>query len=203
MSQQTTIDARTAWKHELPTLLGPSVALREPTAADLESVIELLLTADSVRFGITAAIADSVVAAFLERVRADRAAGRAFTYLATLAASGRTFGLFQVRALDPVFENGEWEATLLPSVRGTGLFSECAQLVASFTFATIGSHRLESRVPFENGRANAALRKLGAVQEGVLRRSLRRDGHYYDQVLWSLLASDWAGRRLQAGAWVH
>ena len=39
----------------------------------------------------------------------------------------------------------------------------------------------------QNGRANGALRKLGAVQEGVLRRSVRRDGEYFDQVLWSML----------------
>lgn len=203
MSQQTTSDARTAWKQELPALVGPSVTLREPTAADLESVIEILLTSESVRFGIAADIADTVVAAFIEQARADRAAGRAYTYLATVSASGRTVGLFQVRALDPVFENAEWEASLLPSVRGTGLFMECAQLVATFAFRTLGSHRLESRVLFENGRANGALRKLGAVQEGVLRRSLRRDGRYYDQVLWSLLAGDWTGRRLPAGEWVH
>ena len=43
-----------------------------------------------------------------------------------------------------------------------------------------------------NGRGNGALRKLGAVQEGVLRRSFLRHGHYHDQVLWSILANgDW------------
>lgn len=204
MSQHTTGDsAQTTWKQELPALVGASVTLREPTMADLESVIEILLTAESVRFGIGADIADSVVAAFIERTRADRMAGRGCTYLASVTTSGRPVGLFQVRALDPVFENAEWEASLLPSVRGTGLFLECAQLVASFAFRTLGSHRLESRVLFENGRANGALRKLGAVQEGVLRRSLRRDGRYHDQVLWSLLASDWTGRRRAAGEWVH
>lgn len=203
MSQHATNDARTSWKQELPALVGPSVTLREPTLADLESVIEILLTAESVRFGIGTDIADTVVTAFVEQAWADRAAGRGCTYLATVTASGRAVGLFRVRALDPVFENAEWEASLLPSLRGTGLFMECAQLVATFAFRTLGSHRLESRVLFENGRANGALRKLGAVQEGVLRRSLRRDGHYHDQVLWSLLASDWTGRRPPAGEWVH
>ncbi len=203
MSHPTSVDARTAWTRELPALVGPSVTLREPTAADSATVLELMLTAESVRFGLTVDIDDAAVAAFLEQVQADRGAGRSFTYLATLNASGRGIGLFQARALDPTFENGEWEASLLPSVRGTGLFVECAQLVATFAFGTLRTHRLESRVLLENGRANAALRKLGAMQEGVLRRALRRDGHHYDQVLWSLLASDWAGRRLQAGAWVH
>jgi RimJ/RimL family protein N-acetyltransferase len=46
----------------------------------------------------------------------------------------------------------------------------------------------------QNGRGNGALRKVGAVQEGVLRRSFLRDGHYMDQALWAILAEDRRGR---------
>jgi RimJ/RimL family protein N-acetyltransferase len=42
-----------------------------------------------------------------------------------------------------------------------------------------------------NSRGNAALRKLGAVQEGVLRRSLQCRGEYLDQALWTVLDEDW------------
>ena len=56
----------------------------------------------------------------------------------------------------------------------------------------MGAHRLEARAALQNGRANGALRKLGAVQEGILRRSVRRGEDYVDQVLWSLLKEDWA-----------
>jgi len=49
-------------------------------------------------------------------------------------------------------------------------------LIGSFAFGTIGTHRLEARVLLQNGRASGALRKLGAVQEGVLRHSVRRGG---------------------------
>ena len=83
-------------------------------------------------------------------------------------------------------------AALVPSARGTGVFVEAARLVGSFVFGSLGTHRLEARVLLQNGRANGALRKLGAVQEGVLRRSVRRAGEYHDQVLWSLLKEDWA-----------
>ena len=40
-------------------------------------------------------------------------------------------------------------------------------------------------------RGNGALRKLGAVQECVLRRSFRRNGEYLDQALWTILQDDW------------
>ena len=42
-----------------------------------------------------------------------------------------------------------------------------------------------------NGRGNGAFRKLGAVQEAVLRQSLRREDDYIDQVLWTITADHW------------
>jgi len=55
----------------------------------------------------------------------------------------------------------------------------------------------------KNGRGNGALRKVGAVQEGLLRRSFLRDGQYLDQVLWTILESDWQGGRLNPHSSVH
>ena len=112
-------------------------------------------------------------------------------------------GLIQVRQLDPAFEAGEWEATLKPSVRGAGIFLEAARLVGSFSFRSVGVHRLEARVLLQNGRANGALRKLGAVQEGILRRSVRRSGEYFDQVLWSLLKEDFGDHWVSTAPRVH
>jgi RimJ/RimL family protein N-acetyltransferase len=58
-------------------------------------------------------------------------------------------------------------------------------------------------VLLQNGRANSALRKLGAVQEGVLRRSARRGGEYVDQVLWSMLKDDWTDNWVSTEPRVH
>ena len=92
---------------------------------------------------------------------------------------------------------------IAPSSRGTGVFVEAARLVGSFAFNAVGAHRLESRVPLQNGRANGALRKIGAVQEGILRRSLRRGDEYLDQVLWAVLKDDWSDRWVPSTARVH
>jgi len=35
------------------------------------------------------------------------------------------------------------------------------------------------------------LRKLGAVQEGILRGSQLKDGKYLVHIMWSIVASDW------------
>ena len=57
---------------------------------------------------------------------------------------------------------------------------------------TIGAFRLEARSAVQNGRGNGALRKLGAEREGVLKKAFLLRGTYYDQNIWSILASAWA-----------
>jgi RimJ/RimL family protein N-acetyltransferase len=88
-------------------------------------------------------------------------------------------------------------------VRGSGIFLEASRLIGSFLFQTIGVHRLEARAMLHHGRANGALLKLGAVQEGVLRQSIRYQGVYVDQVLWSVLSEDWGSQRVPTALRVH
>ena len=58
-----------------------------------------------------------------------------------------------------------------------------------------GVHRLEARCAVKNGRGNGALRKIGAVQEGVLRKSFLRNGEYLDQVMYGVIEDDWRASR--------
>jgi RimJ/RimL family protein N-acetyltransferase len=194
----------TSWRHTLPVLTGPTVILREPTPDDVGAIVDVLSVEDAARFALDGALNDLRIRDFVHRVRRDRAAGEAFTYVLSIAHSSRSVsGLVQVRALDPAFETAEWEMTLAPSVRGTGVFVETARLVGSFVFDRIGTYRLEARVPVHNGRAHGALQKIGAVQEGILRRSGRRRGEYVDQVLWAVLKDDWSDHLVLPAPRVH
>jgi RimJ/RimL family protein N-acetyltransferase len=193
----------TTWRTELPTLVGRAVTLREPTSQDLGPLVDLLSLNDATRFGLEESVSDVSVRELIERVARERANGVSFTYAITLTGPRTLIGLLQVRSLDPVFEAAEWECTIAPSSRGSGVFIDAARLVGSFAFGTLKSHRLEARVLVQNGRANGALRKLGAVQEGILRRSIRRGDEYCDQVLWSLLIEDWADHWVATSPRVH
>ena len=64
----------------------------------------------------------------------------------------------------------------------------------------IGAHRLEARAALKKRRGNGALRKLGAVQEGVLRRSFLEHGEYLDQALWTILGDEWRQTQSRLGA---
>ena len=202
MSGDPTVNA-VAWRTELPTLVGRTVLLREPVSNDLGALVDLLSLRDSTHFGLDEPVSEMAVQELIERAARERSSGLSFSYVITLAAARTVVGLVQVRQLDPTFEAAEWECTIAPSARGSGIFLETARLVGSFTFGTIGTHRLEARVLLQNGRANGALRKLGAVQEGVLRRAVRRSGEYLDQVLWSLLKEDWGDHWVSTAHRVH
>lgn len=195
--------ANPAWRRELPTLSARLVALREPVSEDLGPLVDLLSIGDATRFSVEEPITELGVQQFIDRARRKREAGVSFTYVVLHAGSRLVIGVAQVRALDPAFETAEWECTLVPSVRGSGVFLEVARLVGSFVFGSVGAHRLEARVLLQNGRANGALRKLGAVQEGILRRSVRRRGEYADQVLWSVLKDDWGDHWMSTAPRVH
>jgi ribosomal-protein-alanine N-acetyltransferase len=202
MADQTSISVSN-WREELPTLTARTVTLREPAASDLGPLVDLLSLSDATRFSVDEPVSDVAVQQFIERVARDRAAGISFTYVITLSATRTVVGLMQVRQLDPSFEAAEWECTIAPSSRSSGVFLEAARLVGSFAFGSVGAHRLEARVLLRNGRANGALRKLGAVQEGILRRSLRLGGEYLDQVLWSMLKEDWGDHWVSTSPRVH
>ena len=198
-----TVLTEPTWRTELPTLVGRAVTLREPASQDLGPLVDLLSLSDATRFGLEEPVSDVSVRELIDRVGRERANGVSFTYAITLTGARILVGLLQVRSQDPAFEAAEWECTIAPSSRGSGVFIDAARLVGSFAFGTLRSHRLEARVLLQNGRANGALRKLGAVQEGILRRSVRRGGEYCDQVLWSLLTEDWGEHWVSTAPRVH
>ena len=85
----------------------------------------------------------------------------------------RSAGVFRVREIEPGFGSAEWEFALAHEHWGGGLFFRAAPIVIDFVFDVLGAHRLEARAAMPNARGLAALRKLGAVQEAVLRQSVR------------------------------
>jgi RimJ/RimL family protein N-acetyltransferase len=114
--------------------------------------------------------------------------------------SDTAVGLFQIRQLDPTFGTAEWGFAIGSAFWGSGLFAQGAKLIIDFAFEVIGVRRLEARAAIANGRGNGALRKTGAVQEGILRKSFLHGGTYHDQALWAILPEDWHRSKAVWGA---
>ncbi len=186
------------WRAGLPTLTGPTVRLRELRTSDAPALLAHLATDEVARFISPPPTDVRGFERFLAWAIRQREAGQYACYGVTLQDDDTAIGLFQVRQLDAAFSTAEWGFALASAFWGTGVFQESAELMLEFVFDTLGVHRLEARAALQNGRGNGALRKLGAVQEGHLRRSFFRNGRPLDQLLWTVLDEDWRARRMAA-----
>ena len=179
------------WRQHLPVLRGRRVTLRELRASDAAPLFALLSTEEVARFISPPPTTVEGFARFIAWTLRQRANGTYACFAVTLAGHDTAIGIFQLRETEPGFATAEWGFALGSAFWGTGLFQEGAELVLRFAFDTVGVHRLEARAALKNGRGNGALRKVGAVQEGVLRRSFLRNGEYLDQALYSIVDDEW------------
>lgn len=86
---------------------------------------------------------------------------------------------------------------LRPDVRAGPVNPEAKILMLGHAFDS-GAVRVTFKVDQRNERSQAAVAKLGAVREGVLRRDTRTwTGHVRDTVVFSILACEWPAVRLR------
>jgi RimJ/RimL family protein N-acetyltransferase len=191
------------WHFGLPTLRADKVTLREVRESDAPALLAMLTTDEVAEFVSPLPRTIEGFHAFIREAHDDRLAGNSFCFAIVPDGYEDAMGLFQVRQLEPGFGSAEWGFALGSPFWGTGVFHEGARAVVDFAFGVVGVHRLEARSIAANGRGNAALRKMGAMQEGLLRRSFLRNGRYYDQILWSLLKDDWGQTKAVWGPKLH
>ena len=78
-----------------------------------------------------------------------------------------------------------------PHLRGTGFNRRVKEMMLARAFEC-GIRRVEFRVDLRNTRSQAAMKKLGAVREGVLRADrITWTGHVRDTVLFAILKDEW------------
>jgi len=191
----STAIATSDWRHALPVLSGNKVMLRQLEVSDAPLLFAMLTSEEVSRFISPPPTTVEAFEKFIIWTHAERQAGRYACFAVVPHGVNTAVGLFQLRQLEKGFVTAEWGFALGSAFWGTGIFADSAQLVVDFAVETLKVSRLEARACVANGRGNGALRKLGAVQEGVLRRSFLKNGKFQDQLLWSILAEEWQQAR--------
>ncbi|MBE1491164.1 RimJ/RimL family protein N-acetyltransferase [Plantactinospora soyae] len=75
---------------------------------------------------------------------------------------------------------------------GTGANAEAKLLMLTFAFETLGAVRVALGTDIRNQRAQAAIERLSATQEEILRKHRRRaDGSWRDTVVHAITDDDW------------
>ena len=185
------------WRAGLPLLAGNLVSLRELQVSDAPALYAALTTEQATRFLTAPPSSVEGFEAFIRSAQGQRGAGQYLCYAVVPHGSDMAIGMFQVRALEPGFGTAEWGFAIDSEFWGTGIFVDASKLVVDFAFDVLGVHRLEARAAVKNGRGNGALQKLGAVQEGLLRRALPKNGEYLDQMLWTIRRDEWFDAKIR------
>jgi ribosomal-protein-alanine N-acetyltransferase len=184
------------WRSGLPVMAGSNFTLREMQVGDAASLMAMLTTEEVSRFISPPPTTIEGFERFIQWAQYERRNGNYACFAIVPQGMNTAIGIFQVRSLEPGFVSAEWGFAMGSQFWGSGIFLEGARLVLDFAFDVVGAQRLEARAAVANGRGNGALRKVGAVQEGLLRRSFLRHGQFHDQVLWGILADDWRFQRV-------
>ena len=179
------------WHFGLPTIRGEKVTLRELRHSDAEALLAMLTSEEVAEFVSPLPRTVEGFNGFITEALHERALGNSFCFGIVPDGYEDAMGLFQVRQIDPGFGSAEWGFAIGSPFWGSGVFVQGAKAIIDFSFGTVGVHRLEARSILSNARGNAALRKVGAMEEGILRRSFQRNGRFFDQILWSILKDDW------------
>jgi len=181
-----------AWVEPV-TLTGAHVVL-EPAAE--RHVADLLAAAqdDAVWawFPYARPRTEDDVRAMLERERAI-----ALPFAQVDAASGRAAGVTTYRDVDDRHRTLEVGGTWLGRAYWrTAVNTEAKLLILGHAFEALAANRVAIKTDIRNERSQAAIARLGAVREGVLRHQyVRRDGTLRDSVMYSIVPEEWPAVR--------
>jgi N-acetyltransferase len=111
-----------------------------------------------------------------------------------ILASGAVAGRISYSDTNPKDRWLEVGTMLMPTFWGSHANPEGKLLLLTRAFEVLGANRVQFKVDARNERSQGSMAKIGAVREGVLRQyQIRPDGYVRDSVMYSILASEWAG----------
>src|SRR5580700_10335571 len=97
-------------------------------------------------------------------------------------------GLHAIDARDRSTSIGYW---LDRAYEGRGIMTRACRAIVSEGFRQYGLHRIEIRCATGNGRSSAIPRRLGFVEEGILREAEWLYDHWVDLRVFSMLEQQW------------
>jgi RimJ/RimL family protein N-acetyltransferase len=130
---------------------------------------------------------------YIQDALAMRDAGHRFAFCVIESATGKVLGSSSYHDILPAVKRVEigytWYAK---SVQRSHVNSTCKLLLMTHAFETLDCNVVGWRTDNFNFASQAAIERLGAKKDGVIRgHALRRDGTIRDTVMYSLRAGEW------------
>jgi len=175
------------------TLDGRIVRLEPLALSHVEALCEVGLDASLWRWVPTPVGSRDDMQAYVEQALAEQARGTSLPFAIVEKASGRIVGCTRfgnISAADRRLEIGwTWVAA---SQQRSGVNTEAKLLLLTHAFESLGAFRVELKTDVLNERSRAAILRIGASQEGILRRHIiTHSGRVRDTVYFSILDQEW------------
>jgi N-acetyltransferase len=182
------------WR-ETPRLVGQHVVLRPLTSEDAPALAAAAGDGDLTElfFANVSGLTDPD--AFVAAALRERDFGRALPF-AVETPDGRVVGLTRLMRMSEAHRRVEIGGTFYArAVQRTGVNTEAKLLLLGHAFDALGCQVVQIRTDWFNKRSQAAIERLGAKRDGVLRSHQLFNGRVRDLVVYSIIASEWPGVR--------
>lgn len=180
------------WRDAL-TLAGRHVTLRPLVAEDRDALAAAAEGLTDLFYANVSGLADPD--AFIAAALRERDYGRAMPF-AVVAPGGTIVGLTRFMRMNEAHRRLEIGGTFYnPAVQRTGINTEAKRMLLAHAFEVMGCNAVQIRTDWFNRRSQAAIERLGAKRDGVLRSHQVMNGRVRDIVVYSIIACEWPGVR--------
>lgn len=179
------------------TLAGRHVRLVPLEAAHAEPLADVGLDPDLWRLTSSHVADRAGMRGWVDAALRDAAAGAALPFATTLAADGTVVGSTRLANHAPAHRRVEIGWTwVAPPWQRSPANTEAKLLMLAHAFDVLGCLRVELKTDALNLRSRRAIARLGATEEGVLRRHMiTESGRVRDTVYFSVIAEEWPAVR--------
>lgn len=174
-------------------LQGTHVRLEPLSRTHLQPLMEIGLDAELWRWTVAQISSAEDMRSYVEAALEEQQQGRSLPFATIERASERVVGCTRFGNIDRANQRVEigWTWVARPWQR-TPINSEAKYLMLRHASEDLGCIRVELKTDALNDRSRAAIRRLGAMEEGILRRHMvTATGRVRDTVYYSILDSEW------------
>lgn len=175
-----------------PTLIGQHVTLRPLVMEDRDALVAAAADGAITELFFTNAINLRDPDRFMQAVFDERNYGRAMPF--AVEVEGQLKGMTRFMRMSASHKRLEIGGTFYArSVQRTGVNTEAKLLLLAQAFEVMECNVVQLRTDWFNQRSQAAIERLGAKRDGVLRNHQMLDGRIRDIVVYSIIAGEWPG----------
>ncbi|ALX15373.1 GCN5 family acetyltransferase [Burkholderia cepacia JBK9] len=178
---------------EPPTLTGERVVLRPLDRSDRQALLDAAADGELWNLKVTVVPGAETVDAYIDTALQGCAAGTVMPFVIVDRASGRVIGSTRFWKVDRKNRKLEIGHTWLSeSAQRTRANTEAKRLLLAYAFDTLQCVRVQFTTDELNEKSRAAILRLGAKQEGIVRHErIMPDGRKRNSVRFSIIDDEW------------